>query len=289
MSGPPGVAVVVATRNGASYLSELLESISAQTQQPDRCIFVDDASTDGTVPIINEWASQQSFQVTIEPAQTSAKDLRTRIASNFAVGMTLAMDHEFIALSDQDDIWRSDRIAHQTELLMQDSSCLLVASNSQFMNEAGWLADETIASEFDWPDWTKLDPTMRWRTTFRRPLVQGGASMLRSELLQSALPIPVTWLHDRWLSLTAAALGGLILDRHIVMSYRIHDGQVVGPGFQHQRSRIGKLLTRGTSLQDLIQRSVSISQRLNPVLTQSGVDRTVRFSDFIEIATSRRE
>lgn len=50
------ISVAMTTYQGAKFLGEQLASILAQTQLPDEIVIGDDASTDGTWPILQEFA-----------------------------------------------------------------------------------------------------------------------------------------------------------------------------------------------------------------------------------------
>jgi glycosyltransferase involved in cell wall biosynthesis len=62
-SGLPLVSVIVATRNHARLLAELLDSLTRQTYPSDRfeCIIVDNSSEDDTAPMVREFAARSEF------------------------------------------------------------------------------------------------------------------------------------------------------------------------------------------------------------------------------------
>ena len=51
-------SVALTTYNGMGNIKELLDSIKNQKELPDEVIIVDDASTDGTGDIIDEYAKK---------------------------------------------------------------------------------------------------------------------------------------------------------------------------------------------------------------------------------------
>ena len=74
-----GVSVVVPCRNAAPYLSELLDSLAAQTFMPLEVIVVDDGSTDGSAGAVSQWAAQHHgfpLQLLVQPAEGVASALR---------------------------------------------------------------------------------------------------------------------------------------------------------------------------------------------------------------------
>ncbi|WP_340640868.1 glycosyltransferase [Nocardioides zhouii] len=54
----PEVTVIVVSYNHASFVTETLDSIRAQTYAPSRVIVVDDASTDSSAEVIAEWVAR---------------------------------------------------------------------------------------------------------------------------------------------------------------------------------------------------------------------------------------
>lgn len=102
------ISVVVCTYNGEKYLKEQLDSILAQTYPIHEIIVQDDQSTDKTWEILQSYA-QQFPQIRI----FSNMGLHG-INGNFFSAMSKATG-DFIAISDQDDIWEKDKLLWQAE------------------------------------------------------------------------------------------------------------------------------------------------------------------------------
>ena len=92
------ISIVMATHNGTAYLEEQFQSLFAQTLQPDEVVVYDDASTDGTVTLLEEIRSQAPFPVCILNGQ---ENLRVNAAFSSALA---ACKGEFIFFCDQDDV-----------------------------------------------------------------------------------------------------------------------------------------------------------------------------------------
>jgi glycosyltransferase involved in cell wall biosynthesis len=99
----------MATYNGERYLPEMLESLAAQTRQPDELVIRDDASEDGTVGILHAFARRVPFRVDVIAGRT-----RLGYAQNF-VAASRACSGGVIFFADQDDSWRPPKLATVTQ------------------------------------------------------------------------------------------------------------------------------------------------------------------------------
>lgn len=121
------ISIAMATYNGEKYLREQLDSILAQTIQDFELIVCDDCSTDSTVQILNEYVEKDSrIKVFV-----NAKNLGFRKNFEKAIGLCKG---EYIALSDQDDIWMTEHL----ELLVDNiQNKDLIAGNSELIDSLG--------------------------------------------------------------------------------------------------------------------------------------------------------
>ena len=58
-------SIALCTYNGERFLSQQLESLAAQTILPDELVICDDASSDGSMHILEEFAKNSPFIVRI--------------------------------------------------------------------------------------------------------------------------------------------------------------------------------------------------------------------------------
>ncbi|KXS32079.1 MAG: Glycosyl transferase, group 2 family protein [Candidatus Gallionella acididurans] len=214
------VSIVMATYNGEKFLRKQLDSILGQTYQNFELIVVDDASTDNTLSILNEYAALYD-RIHVFPAE---KNLG--LVSNFERGLRLAKG-EYIALSDQDDIFRRDKIELLLATLKDHPGRDLVLSDLSLIDEN----DAEFATSL-WR-YQKLKPQQG--KPFRRLIylnfATGCAMMFRRRLLQIALPFPQACLvHDWWLAVVSASskAGGIYLVSEQLTAYRKHSSNVLG-------------------------------------------------------------
>lgn len=114
------VAVVVVTYNRAVLLGRMLTGLAAQTHRPDAVIVVDNASSDGTAPLLADWSARADLPLQVH---TSAENLGG--AGGFHLGTRLAMagGYDRIWLIDDDVVPAPDCLA---VLMAADEDCLMV-------------------------------------------------------------------------------------------------------------------------------------------------------------------
>lgn len=104
------ISVVVCTWNGARFLAEQLDSILGQSYPVREIIVQDDGSTDGTWQILEEYSSRYPLM------SIWHNEEKHGVNGNFFSAMRKAKG-DFIAISDQDDIWERDKLKIQAETI----------------------------------------------------------------------------------------------------------------------------------------------------------------------------
>lgn len=215
------VDIAMATYNGENFISEQIDSIINQSYQDWKLYISDDGSSDNTVEIIKTFVSKDKR---IELVNTERQG---GVISNFNKSLKYTTA-DFIMLSDQDDIWPSDRLKLLLNTIQQENNIdepKLVFSDLTLVNEVGG----EIAKSFYKAN--NLDPlnnlqgyNLLWNST-----VYGCTTIMNRALLNLVLPVPNdAHMHDQWLAMKAHQYNGLIfLDTPTVM-YRQHSSNVVG-------------------------------------------------------------
>src|ERR1044072_4409392 len=117
------------TYNGAEFLTAQWESILAQSRKPDEVVVCDDGSSDGTRSLLEQLAQKSSVPVTLrfnEQNLGSVKNLEQAI--RLCTG-------EIIALSDQDDVWRRDKLQLIEDAFTQHYAAGIVFSDAKIVDE----------------------------------------------------------------------------------------------------------------------------------------------------------
>lgn len=110
------VSVVMCTYNGDRYLRQQLDSIVGQTYPIHELIIQDDGSTDGTADIARAYAEQYPF------IKFYKNEHNLGFNENFKSAVMKATG-DFIALSDQDDVWFPEKIETQVHAIGNHSIC----------------------------------------------------------------------------------------------------------------------------------------------------------------------
>ena len=123
------ISVAMATFNGEHYIREQIESILSQTLQPKEIVIVDDCSTDSTWEILMEYAEKSPI------LKAFRNEANMGAHQNFRKAFSLA-SCPYIAPSDQDDIWRNDKLEVMAGVMM-DHKVSLVYSQEDVLWEDG--------------------------------------------------------------------------------------------------------------------------------------------------------
>jgi len=105
------VSVVMCTYNGARFLREQMDSILAQDYPLHEIIVQDDGSTDDTLAILEDYRRQNPSLFHIH-----RNSERLGVNRNFHAAMLRATG-EFIAISDQDDVWKKEKVRRLVEAI----------------------------------------------------------------------------------------------------------------------------------------------------------------------------
>lgn len=108
----PKISVIIPVYNGEKYLKETLDSIVQQTFRDFELLLIDDASSDGSLQILHEYAKVD------DRIRVFGNKQNMGIAETTNFGIAQAAG-EFIALSDQDDVSAPERFDQQIIYLGQ--------------------------------------------------------------------------------------------------------------------------------------------------------------------------
>jgi glycosyl transferase family 2 len=221
------ISVAMCTYNGARFLSEQLESIAAQTRLPDELVICDDLSSDETLEIVGAFARRAPFLV-----RTEINEKNLGSTKNFEKAISLCGE-EVIALADQDDVWKPQKLRVLERTLREHPDAGYVFSDAEMLDERGvstarhlW---ESLGLREPFPgDFTD---SKQFNVLLQRTVVTGATMAVRSSLKSFILPFSPHLVHDYWSSLLASCVGayGVPISEPLIQ-YRQHASQQVGIG-----------------------------------------------------------
>jgi glycosyltransferase involved in cell wall biosynthesis len=216
----PKVAILLCTYQGQKYLHEQLNSFVAQTHKNWELWVSDDGSKDGTHAIlaeaIKDWA----------PGKISVHNgPQEGFCANF-LSLTCKADikADYYAYSDQDDIWKPEKLARAVAALktVPQGVPALYCSRTRVVDAD----DKPIC----------MSPLFEKTPSFANALMQnigGGNTMVFNEaarqLLIAAGDQVKVVVHDWWAYLLITGCGGQVFyDPIPTVRYRQHGGNLVG-------------------------------------------------------------
>ncbi len=208
----PLISIVMATFNGEQFVAEQLDSIFDQTYPNIEIIVVDDCSTDDTQKILEQYRLRHSQMKVI------INDINIGYIKNFEKGMLLAKG-DFIAPSDQDDIWLPGKLMR---LMAQIKETPVIYSDSTLIDEHGKDLDQKLSD-------------IKRLITFSTPLnyaignsAPGHAMLIHRKVIEQATPFPSTIPHDYWIGFVGTFSGSVkFIDESLIL-YRQHESNVFG-------------------------------------------------------------
>lgn len=121
------ILVILASYNGAKYIREQVESILNQDAVTVAVKIYDDVSKDDTVEVITQFCLDERVQLLINKSPTGSA------ANNFFnaikdISAEIINQYDYVAFSDQDDIWLSNKLKAAVEMLVRDQSSLYMSN-----------------------------------------------------------------------------------------------------------------------------------------------------------------
>lgn len=125
------ISVIMGTYNSAETLTEAIESIISQTYTDWEFVICDDASTDDTLQILNDYKRKfpQKFIIL-------QNEENRRLAYSLNRCLEVANGY-YIARMDADDVSRNDRFQKQVDYLQNNERVQLVGTGMQRFDENG--------------------------------------------------------------------------------------------------------------------------------------------------------
>lgn len=197
------ISVCIATYNGGSFIKEQIESILRQLSFDDEIIISDDGSKDNTLEII-ESLNDGRIKIFINLGKHG-------FIGNFENALKQAHG-DYIFLSDQDDVWKPNKIECVMSYLNRYD---LVVHDAEIIDGKGYSLGKTYYS------------TMHNKSNFIANLYStrflGCCMAFTKKVKDKCLPIPRGVVgHDYWIGMYANLKFKTIFINDILIGYRRH-------------------------------------------------------------------
>ena len=220
------LSIAMCTYNGGAYLREQLESIRAQTRPPDELVVCDDGSSDATRETLRAFAAGAAF-----PVRLHFNEYNLGSTKNFEQAIRRC-DGEIIALADQDDVWRPDKLERLEQAMIASPRAGLVFTDAEVVDECLRPLGRLLFRSFGFtPSRQQMVKQGRaFELLLAQNVVTGATMAFRAHLRGLILPIPTAFplIHDGWIALITAAVADLTFINQPLMKYRQHARQQMG-------------------------------------------------------------
>lgn len=217
-------SVALCSYNGERFLAEQLASIREQSRLPDELVICDDASTDRSAAIAQQFAARAPFPVLVK---VNEKNLGSTL--NFSQAIRLCTG-DLIALADQDDIWLPHKLAALESALAKNPEAGFAFSNAEVVDDGLKALGYTLweAIEFQEAEQERFRNGGAFEVLLRRYRVTGATMAFRGSYGRHINPIPPEWLHDAWIALLVSSLSSCCVVAEPLIRYRQHASQQCG-------------------------------------------------------------
>ena len=222
----PKINILLSTYNGEAYLIEQLDSLFQQSFQNFTLYIRDDASTDGTLALLQTYCQNHPEISDKIILLSEDKPQNLGYMRSFWTLLAKCEPADYYAFCDQDDVWLPDKLSLGVDYLEKEdpSLPLLYFSNCHY-------CDQNLNILHDAPQ-VPLPITFR-DVLFYTPAF-GFSIMINHSLRKMALkPSDHTNLpHDGWVQKIAAAFGKILYNPDCTALYRRHASAVTSSNAQ---------------------------------------------------------
>jgi len=212
----PLVCVLLSLYNGERYLGEQLESLARQRDVRIHIEARDDGSSDGSVELFEQTCARLGLSHNI------VRGTNVGAAESFFELMFQDLDRfDYVALCDQDDVWREDKLSYAVAALapLGPGAALYGSTHTLTDEQLNPLSDSSAPREVGFGN-AVIENVLQGATVVMN---RAGAALIR------AIGRPRhSLMHDGWCYLVFSALGAVVFDPRPTILYRQHQNNVVG-------------------------------------------------------------
>jgi len=236
---PSMVCILLCTFNGATYLSEQLESLKSQSHGRWRLLCRDDGSTDNTVELLHKF---QNEMPTGQVVFSNNSNQHLGVFAGFMSLLDRTRPGEIVAFCDQDDIWLPNKLARGVQMLESANfeRPTLYCARQALVNKAG----QPVGTSPEFGTKTRLFPS-----ALLENIAVGCTYLLNPSAVEALRKAkrPDISVHDWWAYILIQAMGGdVICDDAKTILYRQHGQNTIGAAPSGWK-RLWRALTQGPS------------------------------------------
>jgi glycosyltransferase involved in cell wall biosynthesis len=206
------ISVALACYNGEKFIKEQIYSILNQKDVELEIVICDDCSTDNTVKIIKEIQKEDQRIFLFQ------NEKQLGVVKNFEKAIGLCKG-EFIALSDQDDVWEPEKLQLQLEVFKNNYSNkpLLITHDLNEVDENLNLICPSIWKKFNY----KI--SHRPEVYFLSNCLTGCTIFTKKDDLVKMLPFKSSLLHDHQIYCYFQYFGRVYFFNKTLINFRRHN------------------------------------------------------------------
>lgn len=214
------IDILMATYNGEKYIREQIDSILSQSYSDFRLMISDDCSTDSTRDILIEYAQKDNR------IKLFFQEFNLGIVKNFEYLMK-RVESDCFMFSDQDDVWKSDKIL-KTISLMKVTNSDLIYTDLEVVDQDLKLINSSYISLKGFDKKVKYN---NFESLYLNNYITGSTMLVKSEWIDKIVPLPSESkfiLHDYWTALVVSKLGKMTYLDEPLVKYRQHGKNEIG-------------------------------------------------------------
>ena len=212
------ISIALTTYNGEKYIQEQIDSIMSQTITDFELIITDDLSSDRTFEILTSYAKKDNR---VKPYRN---EHNLGYPKNFEKAISLCSG-EYIALSDQDDVWTKDHLEKLYNAITSEKNLTLSCANSTITDK------DLRPIQLLKPRTYKVSEEQKKQffQAMHGNFAQGCCLMFDARLNEQLLPFPKEEkFHDYWILFVAVANGKVKYIPDSIEFYRQHENNFDG-------------------------------------------------------------
>ncbi len=220
----PLISVILATYNGANFISEAIDSVLNQDYKNIELIIIDDASTDSTSQILEKYVKRDK-RIRLFRNETNLK-----LVGSLNRGISLSKG-DYIARIDDDDIWcNREKLSKQFEKLYNNPKLGIIGTFGNFIDENGKLTGNAIKHAID------AQSVRQW-FWFKNQLIHTSLLAKKEAIINAG------WYDQRWLYVEDFDLWLRILANwydieniaELMINYRIRSGNTTAKKYHRMQ------------------------------------------------------